>query len=87
MTVITRIVRRETASQGVFERGKYRAVIITLDPPNVIGFRLKGTRTTYRLTAEGCYWMAIAAAKLAEKRAKQGPAKTGRRKAVKRGMV
>lgn len=42
-----------------------REAVITLRPPNLIGFRLKGTRKTYWTTVEACYknavWTEVAA--------------------------
>ncbi|MHA2279686.1 MAG: hypothetical protein ACXAC5_02165 [Promethearchaeota archaeon] len=69
MTKVKKPVRRETHG-GVFSQGKLRPVIVSVEPPNVIGFRLKGTRRTYYLTAEGCYLKAVQAAIAAEKREK-----------------
>jgi hypothetical protein len=60
MTKLTNSVERETAGT-IFERSKLREVIVTLAPPNRIGFRLKGTRRVYWLTSEGCYAMAVKA--------------------------
>jgi hypothetical protein len=49
-----------------FERGKHREVIISLEPPDLLGFRLKGTRTTFYLDAETCYCLAVKAQVAAE---------------------
>jgi len=69
-TKVKKTVRRETTG-GIFEKGKVRPVIISLEPPNVIGFRLKGMHRSYFLTAEGCYMQALRVAIAAEKREKQ----------------
>ena len=69
MTKLKRIVHRETIG-GVFSQGKTRPVIVSLHPPNVIGFRLKGTRRTVFLTAEGCYMKALQIELACEKREK-----------------
>lgn len=79
MTKVKRIVRRETTSQGIFSRGKYRPVILIIEPPNLIGFRLKGERKTYYLTAEGCYSVAVKAT-LAFERREKAKARKERRK-------
>jgi len=68
-TTVRRILRRETVG-GIFSGGKVRPVIVSIEPPNVLGFRLKGTRKTYYLTAEGCYLQAVQAEVASEKRAK-----------------
>lgn len=74
MTIIGNVVRRQTHGT-VWDCGKRRPVIVSLEPPNLIGFRLKGTRRTYYLTADGCYvkavQLAVAAAKREKKKAKQ----------------
>ncbi len=55
MTLLNRTVRRETCA-GTYSGGKFRPIIVTLDPPgNVIGFRLKGTRRTYYLPVGKCF--------------------------------
>lgn len=43
----------------VFEKGENRPVIVTLSPPNILSFRVKGLRGRYTLTVEGCYMMAV----------------------------
>lgn len=50
MTGFTRRTIRESADR-IHSAGRARAVVIELDPamPTLVGFRLKGTRTTYRL--------------------------------------
>lgn len=69
MTKVKKKLCRETHG-GVFSQGKIRPVIVSLEPPNVIGFRLKGTHRTYYLTAEGLYIKAVQATLAAEKREK-----------------
>lgn len=64
---------RET--QGPGEKG--RPVIVSIDFPNVVGFRLKGMRKVYFTTAEACWWMA-AKAEIARKQAEKRKAKKGR---------
>lgn len=70
MTKLNKPISRETYDT-LFEAGKNRPVIVSVEPPNLIGFRLKGTRRTYYLTAEKLYWLALQTelrAKAAEKR-------------------
>lgn len=78
-TKCTRPIYRETFG-GILERGKIRPVIVSVEPPNVIGFRLKGMRTTYYLTAEGCFMQAVKAKVAGDKREK-AKAKKARKKA------
>ena len=54
MTRCTRPVKRETA--GIVQG---RPVVIVIEPPNLIGFRLKGLRRIEYMTAEACYWWAL----------------------------
>jgi hypothetical protein len=51
------IKRRSHASRT--EAGKRRRVIIILEPDQKIGFRLEGTRDTYRLDIESGYELAV----------------------------
>ncbi len=60
MTKVKKPVSRESGGT-VYERGKNRPVIVILEPPDVIGFRLKGMSKVYRLTTEGCYMAALKA--------------------------
>jgi hypothetical protein len=53
-----RIVRRETYDTR-YERGKDRPIVVSIEAPNLLGFRLKGTRQTFYLTVEGCYMRAV----------------------------
>jgi hypothetical protein len=60
MTELTKAIKRETAATQ-FERGE-RNVIVTIEPaPNgaMIGFRLKGTRATYRVGVGSAYVIAV----------------------------
>jgi hypothetical protein len=58
MTRLSKKIERKT-SATVFDRGKRREVIVTFEPPDLLGFRLKGTRRTYYLTPDGCYSVAV----------------------------
>jgi len=79
-------VYRETAG-GVLERGKIRPVIVSIEPPNIVGVRLKGMRTTYYLTSEAIFMQAVKAKVAHTKREKaKAQGKTGKR-SVARGVV
>lgn len=66
-TQVGKATKRETRGLGV----NGRPVIVSLEFPNIVGLRLKGTRTTYLTTAEACYWMAAKAAVAAAKAEKR----------------
>ena len=66
MTDLTKEVKRESKGY-VFYKGKPRAVIIGIEPPQLITLRLKGCKQKYKLTADELYWMAVKQA-VAEKR-------------------
>jgi len=66
MTKLKKPVRRETNAM-VREAGKPREIIIILRQPNVLGFKAKGCRREYTLTAEVCYTMAVRADVAAKK--------------------
>lgn len=73
MTDLNKPVTRKTRATA-FERGT-RAIIVSLVPPNVLSFRLKGTRRSFDLTIEECF-------DRARKRqaAKDGAEKKGRKR-------
>lgn len=82
-TKLNKPVSRESYA-SIHEAGKARPIVITISPPSLIGFRAKGTRRTYWLTANSCYMAAVKAhvederkRKAKEKREKK---KTRRRK-------
>ena len=77
MTKLTKKVARETGAT-VFER-KVRPVIVSFEPPDLIGFRLKGTRRTYFLPAGSCYYMAVKGTVAAERAAKLAAKKKGKK--------
>ena len=58
-TRVGRTVKRETQGPGVFERSIERNVIVSVEYPNLVGFRLKGTRRTYQITAEDGFLYAV----------------------------
>ncbi len=55
MTPINRPLARESAAV-VYSAGRRRPVVLELDPgmPDLVGFRLRGTRTTYYLPIGHC---------------------------------
>jgi hypothetical protein len=72
MTKLLKNVRRETGR--VYDRG--RSLIVTLEPGDVIGFRPKGTRKTWKTTLGACFLMAVKAQvdadRIAKKAARRG---------------
>ena len=60
MTPLKKIVKR-LSTDVVREAGKVRQIVVSLEPPCLLGFRAKGCRKTYFLTAEACYTMAVKA--------------------------
>ena len=71
MTEVNRKLKRE-ACVSVFSRGRRRHVVVELSPPgDVIGFRLKGERSTYYLPIDWCYRTATDLAVRAARRAKR----------------
>lgn len=78
MTVVKKPVKRETHG-GIFEKGKRRPVIVSIEPPNLLGLRLKGTQRTYYITAEGAYMAALRAALIAQKKEKEKARKEKRK--------
>lgn len=60
MVKLKKPVYRES-SDLVREAGQVRQVIVSLEPPCLLGFRAKGCRTTYYLTAASCYHTAVKA--------------------------
>lgn len=71
MTDLIKPIKRVTRSER-FSRGKHRRLIVSLEPGDVIGVRLQGTRQTYRLSIEAVYERAILAhVSRVEKRTKE----------------
>ena len=62
MTALREPIQRQTAAT-VFERSLERPIIVSLEPPAILGFRLKGTRRVYRLPVQTCFWLAVRASK------------------------
>lgn len=78
MTMLKRKLIRET-SATVFELGRHRAVMVSLEPPCLIGLRLKRTLRTFYLSVDKAYLAAVKAPVAAEAREK-----SQRRKKVRR---
>jgi hypothetical protein len=78
MTRLKHKLKRET-SATVFELGRHRAVIVSLEPPCLISLRLKGTRRTFYLSADTAYVRAVKAHLDAEAREKNQRRKTAKR--------
>lgn len=58
-TRVGKVTKREAQGEGVYERCQWRPVIVTIEYPDLIGFRLKGTRRIYRMTAETGFLHAV----------------------------
>lgn len=59
MTLLTHKLKRETRTR-TWSRSRYRPIIVILEPPGaLIGFRLKGERTTYFLPVADLFRMAV----------------------------
>ena len=74
MTNLTRPVKRITHSK-VFEAGKMRLIVVTLEPPCLLKFRAKGCKKSYSLTTAACYSMAVKA-DVADKKKQKAKDKT-----------
>jgi len=69
MTTLRRNLSR-VSSASVFSRGRYRPVVVVLEPPGtLLGLRLKGERKTYHLPLAWCYTEAVRRTVAAEKAA------------------
>jgi hypothetical protein len=65
MTMLRRKLTRET-STTIFELGRHRAVMVSLESPCLIGLQLKGTRRTFYLSVDKAYLTAVKAHVAAE---------------------
>ncbi len=74
-TPLKKPVHRESAAT-IREAGKLRQIIISMEPPHLLGFRAKGCRKTYYLTAQACYMLAVKADVLSK--SKQRKSKRGK---------
>ena len=70
MTDLKKPISRVQAGK-VYEQSKYRPIVITLEPPSLLGFRAKGCRKTYYLDATACYTMAVRAHVIEQKKKKE----------------
>lgn len=57
----TKKATKRISSGLVHEAGKHREVIVVVGPGNIVGFRAKGCKKQYDLTAEACFNMAVKA--------------------------
>lgn len=75
MRSINRHLARES-NASIHSQGKRRAIVIELDPntPTLVGFRLKGMRTSYNLPIDWCYREAVRV-ELARRKAEKKKAK------------
>jgi hypothetical protein len=58
-TRVGKVTKREVQGQGVYERSRWRSVIVTIEYPDLVGFRLKGTRRVFYMTAETGFMHAV----------------------------
>jgi len=58
MTDLKKTVRRVTIGRRR-EKSKARPMIVSLEPGDLVGVRLQGTRQTYRISIEGVYEYAL----------------------------
>ena len=71
MTTLRRNLSR-VSSASVFSRGRYRPVVIILEPPGtLLGLRLKGEHKTYHLPLAWCFCEAVRRTVAAERAAKR----------------
>jgi len=70
MTTLRRHLSR-VSSAAVFSRGRYRPVVVVLEPPGILlGLRLKGERRTHYLSLAWCYTEAVRRSVVAERDAR-----------------
>ena len=78
MTTLRRNLSR-VSSASVFSRGRYRPVVVILEPPGtLLGLRLKGERRTYHLPLAWCFCEAVRRTVATEKAAKQQAKRKGK---------
>ena len=78
MTTLRRNLSR-VSSAAVFSRGRYRPVVVVLEPPGtLLGLRLKGERKTYHLPLAWCFCEAVRRTVAAERAAKQQAKRKGK---------
>ena len=75
-----KVTHRRTLAR-IFDSGRYRNVIVTVDPSGaLVSFRLLGTRRSYALPVGYLYWTALHKAVALEKANKVKARKAKRRK-------
>lgn len=87
MTKLRKKVQRETRAR-YHESGKWRAIMVALEPPDLITFRAKGCKTKYSITAKAGFELAVLAEverKRKEKREQKKKKKKKRSGAKPRG--
>jgi hypothetical protein len=70
--------------RGVFDKGRQRQIVLSLQAPNVVGARLSGTRRTYYITAEAVYMLALKAELRSQQLEKARAAKAKKRERRRR---
>lgn len=58
MTDLLKTIKRRTVGRRR-DRSTSRAMVVSLEPGDVVGVRMMGTRQTYRISIEGLYELAI----------------------------
>lgn len=56
---MTTPLRKTVVREALRTRDAGRSIIVSLEPGDVIAFRLKGCRRTFRTTLAACYCMAV----------------------------
>jgi len=79
MTNLTKPVSR-VSNATIREAGRTREIVITLQPPSLLGFRAKGCRKTYWLPAAACYMQAVKADVAFQKKQKAKTHKLNKRR-------
>ena len=79
MTRLQKVVRRVTNVEQ-YELGKSRPIVVSVEPPGLLGFRLLGTRRTYRLPVGACFMLAVRAEADDKRRAKAAERKARKEK-------
>ncbi len=87
MTTLSKQLRRETSVQVRNGRHRGRQIIVILEPPNHIAFKIKGTRQQYTTTVETCYDQAMKQHALDQWQKKLAEYKAGQRRIKPRKPV
>jgi hypothetical protein len=67
---LNKSIERETTAT-IFSRGQHRSIIVSLNPNNTIGLRLKGEKQTYDLPIDGLFDVAVKASLLPTRQGKR----------------